>query len=348
MICHNGLSRRAYPIISYKGKDVSYDLIPYLTSLSITENLKDKLDSIDISLRNDENRFLKPGYPLEEKEQIQVNICTENWNFMGEEKKKTPTYIFYIDDSDVNSNSAGASGISGPIGSLVDEKNRKHWSNISFKKLATEIANKFGLTLEYYAEDLYFQNVEQENESDLEFLAKLAAEEGIALKISFDKIILFDEEKLEKEEIKRTFDLEGNEIIKDSWSFKKMTREIYDGCQVEYTDIFDGSTTKVAFDREGKEISLEEKEERKNLKILKLRKNSQSKNIKKYAQKMLKRANQKELIASFSIKGDTSILTGIPFNMVNAGIYNGKYMLSQVVTSVKPFIQKIQAYKIPD
>lgn len=335
-------ARRAYPSVIYKNKDIAQDLMPFINSFTIIDNLKDSLDDVDIGLINIDNKFLLPGYCLERKAQLVVDIITENWEYTGEVKIKIPCGVYYIDDRTFSNSSVSVKGISGPIGSMQDQKNSDHWENITLKSLAEEIAKKYDMELMFLAENLNFSYVEQENETDLSFLQKVVSDEGLALKINFNKVIIFDESEFEAKEVVRVFDLKGKEI-EPGWQIREKTKEIYDACSVSFVNTQSGETEATTYNRDGQQIEVDKDTK---LKILKLNTRSLSRNVSKYAQKQLKKANQDEISFSFTIIGDVSAMSGQTFKLINAGIFNGKYMISRVTKGLNPFKAQIESYKI--
>lgn len=68
--------------------------------------------------------------------------------------------------------------------------------------------------------------------------------------------------------------------------------------------------------------------------------------IKKLAMKKLKQANRGEVEFTFSIIGDLKITAGTPFKLINAGIFNGKYMIEKITRTLSPFRADVEAYLI--
>lgn len=339
-----GRVRKAYPYVKYKSKEIGMELNQYVQSFSVTENLQDSMDDLSITLRNDNNRFLKPEYCLEKKEKLEISIITENWENLEETIKTIPAGIYYIDDRSFSDTSVSIKGISGPIGNMQDQVNSKHWENFTLKKLGEQLAKKHKLSLHFIGEDLKFFYIEQDKETDLSFLKRVVNDEGMALKVNYNKIIIFDIEKLEEKKVVRVFDLKGSEIDQSSWNFREKTKEIYDICEISYLDINTGIEEKIAYGRDNKEVS--GYEEKPNLKVLKISKKSLNRDIKIYAKKMLRRANRKEVEFNFNIIGDVSVMVGQTFQLINSGIFEGKYMISRVTKSLNPFKCEIESYKI--
>lgn len=338
-----GRIRRAYAAITYNGKDISLDLQEYLSALTITDNLSGKLDDVDIRLRNKNMLFLKPEWALKLKKRLDISLITEQWENQSEGKLQLKCGSFFIDDRDFNSNVVSIKGVSSPITNILDQKNSKHWENISLKVLAEEIAKKHKLNFQYLIKDeIKFNILDQDKETDLSFLNRIAEDEGISLKLTFNKIVLFDRETLEKTSPTRTINLLAGEISEE-WRFRERTKDIYDKCEISYLNLMSGLKETEVYTAKGKKTTVDENKEEK---ILKINKKSSSGDIKKLAMKKLKQANRGEIQFEFSIIGDLKITAGTVFKLINAGIFNGKYMIERVVRTLAPFRADIEAYLI--
>ncbi|MGL5778807.1 phage late control D family protein [Cetobacterium sp.] len=337
-----GRIRQAYAEIKYNEKDISLDLEKYLSALTITDNFSGQLDDIDIRLRSKEMLFLKPGWALKKKARLDVALITENWENQLEEKIQLPCGSFFIDDRNFEAYSISVKGISAPIGNILDQKNSKHWENTTLKILGEEIAKKHKLKFQYLVnEEIKFGSLDQDKETDLSFLNRIAEDEGISVKITFNKIVLIDRDIIEKKEATRIINLLSQEISND-WNFRERTKDVYDKCQVTYLNLTSCLKETETYTADGKNTATNEEDE----KVLKINKRSSSGDIKKLAMKKLKQANRGEVEFTFSIIGDLNITAGTPFKLINAGIFNGKYMIEKITRTLAPFRADVEAYLI--
>lgn len=337
-----GRMRRVYAGIKYDDKDISLDLQEYLQGISLVDNLCGTLDDVDIRLRNDNLRFLNPEWALKTKRKLEITIITENWENMYEGRKKLNCGVFYIDDRGFSNTSISIKGVSAPIGNIRDQKNSKYWENMTLKGLGEALAKKHNLIYQYIGASIPLIGIDQEKESDLEFLNRIVEDEGMSLKLTFNKIVIFDKDILEKKEAVRIFDLKGDELDR-SWSFKERTKGIYEACELKYYDANAGIEESVLVDRNGKEIDSEKYKEEK---ILKVNSRGFGMNLLSYAKKRLKAVNQGEVEFSFNLIGDISLMCGQTFTLINAGIFNGKYMINRVSKTLVPFKNTVESYKI--
>ena len=90
------------------------------------------------------------------------------------------------------------------------------------------------MNAEIYCDNEFFERLDQEQETDLSFINRVVKETGLNLKVSDDKIIVFDDEEMEKNETIDKFSVNDYRIR--SFSLKKKNKEIYDKVEVSYYD----------------------------------------------------------------------------------------------------------------
>ncbi|MGL5123271.1 MAG: phage late control D family protein [Fusobacteriaceae bacterium] len=376
------LTRRVNAIVKYAGNDITQNLEEYISKITVTDNFKDQIDDVSIALRNDTNRFLKPNWALDVYEELDISIITENWKKEDEGKIVYPVGIYNIDSRDFSRNSVGIKALAIPLGEAQDQTNSKSWVQISMSKLGLEIANKYNLEFKYMVDnDPILKNVKQEKETDFSFLKKIVSDEGAILKIAFNNLIIFDETKFEEKAPK--FKLSINDL---DYRITEKTKEIYDAAEVTYIDpktnrtekvmvtattinkiksatkkkltnpyekYFGATETKTESNPYGKYFGEAEKktaEPKKKVKlyakILKLNKRSKSGDLAEFARKKLKKENTKRVEISFSIIGDMGIYSGDTFELTEAGIFNGKYLVNKIIKNIPGFKFEIESYLV--
>lgn len=105
---------------------------------------------------------------------------------------------------------------------------------ITLKELVTQIANKHEMSSEIYAENDFFERLDQNNETDLAFLDRIIKETALNMKVNDDKIIIFSDEEIEKNETIDKFEVTDYRIR--SFTLKKKNKDIYDKVEVSYYD----------------------------------------------------------------------------------------------------------------
>ena len=117
---------------------------------------------------------------------------------------------------------------------IRDQKNSVAWERVTLKELVMQIANKHEMNAELYAENVFFERLDQNKETDLAFINRVVKEIGLNMKVSDDKIIIFDDEEMEKNDTIEVFNIKDYRIR--SFSLKKKNKEIYDKVEVSYYD----------------------------------------------------------------------------------------------------------------
>ncbi|WP_231370120.1 phage late control D family protein [Leptotrichia wadei] len=165
---------------------------------------------------------------------------------------------------------------------IRDQKNSVAWENVTLKELVMQIANKHEMNAELYAENVFFERLDQNQETDLAFINRVVKEIGLNMKVSDDKIIIFDDEEMEKNDAIEVFNIKDYRIR--SFSLKKKNKEIYDKVEVSY---YDPDKKKVV-----KEIITKEELDKRN-QVTTEEKESKSKDSKKTDKKSQKKVSKK-------------------------------------------------------
>ena len=247
-------------IVIFNKVDISDEIAHSISSLNYTDNSKNAIDDLEIELENLDYRWLKEWYP-DENAQLLVGI--------HEELENETTLKCLALPLDQN---------------IRDQKNSAAWESITLKELVTRIANKHEMNAEIYAENVFFERLDQNQETDLAFINRVIKEIGLNMKVSDDKIIIFDDEEMEKNDTIEVFNIKDYRIR--SFSLKKKNKEIYDKVEVSY---YDPDKKKVV-----KEIITKEELDKRN-QVTTEEKESKSKDSKKTNKKSQKKASKKPI-----------------------------------------------------
>jgi phage protein D len=215
--------------IEIDGEDKTRQIWEYLESLSYEDAEGDESDSLEICVAN-EPAFTIPEHGAEVR--LWIGYKEEEQRLMG---------TFEVDEASIELNPAvmrilarSASFTKG----TDKQKEDKTWENLTLAELAGKIAEKHGyknnVTL-----DIYYESVSQTQESDLNFLKRLAEEANGSFAIR-DKTILIcppDSASRPKAEIAYTETCRG--------SFTWASREKYGKVQAKWWDVLRAEEQKV-------------------------------------------------------------------------------------------------------
>ena len=265
-------------IVIFNKVDISDEIAHSISSLNYTDNSKNAIDDLEIELENLDYRWLKEWYP-DENAQLLVGIHEELEN----ETNFLDLGTFYVDEPTFEEHKLTLKCLALPLDQNIrDQKNSVAWENITLKELVTQIANKHEMNAEIYAENVFFERLDQNQETDLAFINRVVKEIGLNMKVSDDKIIIFDDEEMEKNDTIEVFNIKDYRIR--SFSLKKKNKEIYDKVEVSY---YDPDKKKVV-----KEIITKEELDKRN-QVTTEEKESKSKDSKKTNKKSQKKASKK-------------------------------------------------------
>lgn len=177
------LGRRAYAQILYtpagetESKDISEDMMKYLLSIEVTDNLSGQVDDMTVTLEDRAQLWQDTWYP-EPGSKLDITLYTLNKNGVNEGIKELPVGEFEVDEIEINGMPTtvqikAVNAIADT--SLRGIKQNQSWDNISLYKIANDIAWRNGMSLDYEPgaqNNPSYEHVEQSDASDLEFLKK--------------------------------------------------------------------------------------------------------------------------------------------------------------------------------
>lgn len=273
-------ARNIRVIVIFNKVDISDEIAHSISSLNYTDNSKNAIDDLEIELENLDYRWLKEWYP-DENAQLLVGIHEELEN----ETNFLDLGTFYVDEPTFEDQKLTLKCLALPLDQNIrDQKNSVAWERVTLKELVMQIANKHEMNAELYAENVFFERLDQNKETDLAFINRVVKEIGLNMKVSDDKIIIFDDEEMEKNDTIEVFNIKDYRIR--SFSLKKKNKEIYDKVEVSY---YDPDKKKVV-----KEIITKEELDKRN-QVTTEEKESKSKDSKKTNKKSQKKASKKPI-----------------------------------------------------
>jgi phage protein D len=211
--------------------------------------------------------------------------------------------------------------------SVRQTKKTKAWENYSLSGIAKEIAGKGGLTCMYEAkQDPVYSRKEQTKKSDITFLSELCHDEGISLKVTDGKLVLFDQATYEAKQAVMTISRGGGRYVSYQLSTASADTQ-YGSCRVSYMDAATGKCIEATATAEGDDGDSEQ-----CLEIT--AKVSSAGEAEALAQQQLRLYNKFNRTASFTMPGTTTLVAGETVRLEGFGGWNGKYMVKQAVHTV--------------
>lgn len=339
----NGYAGRITAKILYNNVDISNDLSVYLKDINYTDVLSGAADDLNITLEDREHLWQGDWFP-EKGAILAVTLESQYWNHEYELPKSFYLGRFEIDEIECSHppSEVKIKAIAVPDNTTLRGVDRsRSWEKVKLKTIAKDIAKNAEMELFYEAEeDPTLDRVEQTEQSDLSFLQKLCEDNGMALKVTDKKIVIFDEKKYEAEAEKFIFlcQREGasgaekqssEELpIKDeliSYNFRSSVRDVYRACRVVYQKSNSKEKLSYLFEDPQKKIG----------KILVVSQQVDSiAEAQRLAKKELRNKNKEEVIGNFTLRGDFDLSAGLTAKVMGFGCFDGKYIITKVVHDI--------------
>ncbi|MDO4301787.1 MAG: contractile injection system protein, VgrG/Pvc8 family [Clostridia bacterium] len=324
-------ARRTSIICVFQGKDITKDIEDYLLSFDYTDNAENTADDINITLDDRDMEWLQwisNGNDINVKgAEIACSIVKRNYNNDGKDE------VFDCGTFEVDTiNPKGfpkqiifkASAIS-ETSTLRTVKSTKSWEAVTLEEIATEIALKSNFVCKYYSvAECYYERVEQQNESDMQFLSRLCKAAMISLKVSNKAIILFEQSLFEQKDAIMTV-TPKSDIIDYNFNYTTNDTE-YSKCTVKYTNPKTKKTIQGSYEdksiKDGKSFSVTD------VKV------SSKAEANALAKSKLKEKNREGNKISFTLPGDFNLVSGVNINVSGFFGFDGKYAIETATHKV--------------
>jgi Bacteriophage probable baseplate hub protein len=246
-----GQVRVARPSITLDGRDYYSELAPYLVSFTFTDNCDGKKgDDLQIELADRDKRFINDWMP-KKGAFVDAGIQTERWFSPIASNVSLECGRFWIDsiEFELPAHTVTVKANSIPTNVRIKASTEtRGWEKANLKDIATQIAGESKMSVDWQADNNpRYSRTEQHEESALSFLQKRAQNAKLAIKVSKNKIVVYDEQKMEDAEAKFTL-LYGNATAASFGATYRMaggtfTTTIADTtkkCKVKHTDVESG------------------------------------------------------------------------------------------------------------
>ncbi len=175
------------------GMYISSDLSPDLLSFSYTDNADGEADEISISLKDEKGKWAGAWQP-EAGLALTASLTQEGGPHPGTLFCGT----FYADSFRFSSSPTVASlrAQSIPLNTPIRRKKKSRaWEKKTFRDIAAQIAGENGLDLVWDAPDgEALDRRDQNGQSDLEFITRLAEEGGMEVKVVDTRLVIYAKE----------------------------------------------------------------------------------------------------------------------------------------------------------
>lgn len=329
------------PMVLYNKKDISADLNDCMKSISYTDNMTGEADDLQITLE-DKNNLWSNSWMPEKGASLELTMISHYWDSVYSLPQELRAGTFEIDEISCSflPTEVSIKGTSIPDGSstLRGVEHTRSWEKVTLKKVAQDIAEGAKMVLSYEPKEIpELDRVEQSDESDLYFLAKLCKDNGFALKVFDGKLVVFSEVDYEQSEATLCIVKPGTEYDKEqdmvyvdkvmSASFSSKIRDIYKACHVKYQKGKKKQLIEYTFtdpakkDLEGRTLKVNEEV-------------SSVAEAERLAKRKLREKNCEEVTGSITCMGNFKLLASTIIKVMGFGAFDGKYIITKASHSI--------------
>lgn len=217
--------------VQYEDIDLTEDMSGDLLSLTYVDKIGSESDELTISLKDDKQKWAYSWSP-DRGAKIKASFKSNRSDFTLE------TGLMLIDRLELSCPPSvfNISAVAIPLSNPIRRKAKNRgFEKISFKDLAEQISKDNQLNFIFDCKDNpQYSRVDQKDESDLQFLNRLAKECGALVKIYDKTLSIFDMQSYESKEPFCLIDRNGGEVL--SYNFSAQQSEFYKSCTIRFRD----------------------------------------------------------------------------------------------------------------
>lgn len=334
------VARRVSTEISFNGKSVDAVLAGHLENVTYEDIAKDSCDTLDIEVENIQMKWINKWYP-KKGDLMECSFKFTDWDKEGN-NWQIDCGRFILDDMSFTggSRTMHLSGVALPTQNDFSVRKRvKTWKKITLRKIGKTIAKRYKLKYKYQGPNITIAEIEQNENSDQEFLFNICSKYGLGMKIYNAQLVIYDPGKLEQND--SVLALTPQNFIDDSWTYTDTLDGTYNGARINYRNGKKSSKTKSIYFGRVKESSSKAR-------TLKVSDTANSKADAKYiACAAVNKSNEDCTKISGNVWPNKKLVAGVCIELQNFGKANGKYCIDRVTinTTSAQCSYSIEAHK---
>jgi phage protein D len=325
------------------GEDVWKLISKDLLSFSFSDSETNTADSVSMTLKDESGKWAGKWSPYT-GEKVKASIKS-----MNGKKVKGVLHCgkFFIDTMRVSGapRTFEMSGVSIPLNKAIRKKVKtKILEKTTLKEIAQDIAKSADVKLLFDSQsNPSYTKIEQNKESDLKFLMRLCEEAGLSLKVTDERLIVFDQNFYESKEPIKTFSRDGGSVL--SYSFELNQSEIYKSVTVAYRNPKKkkrgkaGGYTKSSSSQKGKKkdtnpavVYYTETDPSADENGQEYQKKTALENLeaaKRWAKAKLRQLNRRGVTGNLSVIGDVDLVAGSVIRVRGFGNFDGNFIIEK-------------------
>ncbi len=323
-----GIAAVPHPVfeLTYSQKDITNDIAPYVISVEYIDYLGGKSDELEVELEDVDGRWRDAWYPGK-GDTLSLRLGYADAPLL-------PCGVFEIDEIEISDPPSVVliRGLATGIKKAVRTRQSRPFERTTLAAIAGRIAKRNHLTLVGEIRDIRIDRVTQFQERDVEFLARLAREHGYAFKIRDSKLIFTELASLrDRDPVKELRPTDLSRV-----RFRDKISGVYKDAKAKYHDpktkklvVYGVKHDQVTVVGESAAPAKERKSGVSSSgDTLKIGSRATSAGAaRSQAHAALARANLEQTTGSFSTMGDTRLVAGNTFSLLEYGRLSGTYLI---------------------
>lgn len=310
--------RKATATITYMGEDLTTSLENKTDKFTYNDPESGSSDDCSLTICDPDEKWINGFFPnLGDK--ITATITVFDWRFTGDTRILN-CGEFVMDDPGFSGPPLKVSlkAVSKPAdGAFSSQERTQTWENVTLQNMAQEIASRSGITLRYTAPEVKIESIEQNSQTDSDFLKKTCEENGLSLKVYSKALVIFDRETYKS--MPAVSVISKDKMI--SWNFKTSLAGTYTGGKMAYTDPDSEEEIEAKVGTEQRMLSVSGKAD-------------SQEDAEKKIKAEVNKANEEQTTLSITIPGNPDLVSSQCVEIVGLGKADGKYYIKKVSHSV--------------
>jgi uncharacterized protein len=312
--------------IVYEGKDITADIVGSVIDFTYEDKEAKASDTIELRVDDTDAKWRNAWYP-KKGDKITASI--------GKGETLVECGTFKVDEIELDGppDTVTIRAIAATFTTKMRTKKSKAHEKQTLKQIAQSVAADNGLTLQGEVENIKIERVTQNDETDLNFLRRIADDYGYAFSIRDTKLIFTSIYKLEDGKAVRTID--RTELSR--YQLRDKSTKTYKSAKVSYHNPVENKVvtyeTEKATNKDG--VSYNTIGAADTLVIKSKVENKQQAEAK--AKAALYKANSKQQEGTLTVPGDPLLLAGNNFELTGMGEMSGKFHIETSVHRVSRY-----------
>lgn len=303
--------------LTWSGTDVTTDIAAHVTSLTVTDHKEGASDEVAVVLEDRDGRWRNGWFPAKG---ASLDLA---FGYRGAPLVDAGRFTVDELEADGPPDKLSVRAIAAGIDNPLRTSRHKGYEGKTLGEIAKEIADQHGMTVVGDPVTEPLKRVSQSDETDLKFLARLAAEHGYVFSVRGSMLVfVLDADLLAADPI-LTLSRGDHDPVR--WRFRVTAKQVYGACEVTYQNPRTKSVDKVTVKATDTDETGAAKP--KSADILKKRIRVESpEDAERKAKALLERANRGEVTAHLTVPGDPRICAAANVLLTGFGAaWDGKY-----------------------